>query len=118
MPRVSEQEYLANINEIVSLARQQGAGVIAIAAPYRDSITTPEAKLMASYRRVLRAEMERISFLEVTELTEAAYPSNQVWFGELIHPNHMGHRLMAAELLELLSAERLATGLTVPTLTP
>lgn len=59
MPRVSEQEYLANMNEIVSLARQQGAGVIAIAAPYRDSITTPEAKLMASYRRVLRAEMER-----------------------------------------------------------
>ena len=47
------------MNEIVSLARQQGAGVIAIAAPYRDSITTPEAKLMASYRRVLRAEMER-----------------------------------------------------------
>jgi len=59
VPRVSEQEYLANMNEIVSLARQQGAGVIAIAAPYRDSITTPEAKLMASYRRALRAEMER-----------------------------------------------------------
>lgn len=106
---------------IVSLARERGAGVIVIAAPYRDSVTNPpEAELMARYRKVLRAEMEQkgISFLEVTELTEAAYPSNQGWFGELIHPNHMGHRLMAAELLELLSAERLATGLTVPTLTP
>jgi hypothetical protein len=61
---------------------------------------------------------KRVSFLEVTELTEAAYPSNQGWFDELIHPNHMGHRLIAAELLELLSAERLTTGLTLPALTP
>ncbi len=121
MPRVSEQEYLDNMNEIVSLARERGAGVIVIASPYRDSVTNPpEAELMVRYRKVLRAEMEqkRISFLEVTELTEAAYPSNQGWFDELIHPNHMGHRLMAAELLELLSAERLTTGLNVPALTP
>ena len=121
VPRVSEQEYLDNMNEIVSLARERGAGVIVIAAPYRDRVTNPpEAELMARYRKVLRAEMEqkRIIFLEVTELTEAAYPSNQGWFDELIHPNHMGHRLMAAEVLELLSAQRLTTGLTVPTLTP
>jgi lysophospholipase L1-like esterase len=121
MPRVSEQEYLDNMNEIVSLARKRGAGVIVIAAPYRDGLTNPpEAELMARYRKLLRAQMKQkgISFLEVTELTEAAYPSNQGWFGELIHPNHMGHRLMAAELLELLSAEHLNTGLTVPALTP
>jgi len=121
VPRVSEQEYLENMSEIVRLARERGAGVIVIAAPYRDRVTNPpEAELMARYRRVLRAEMEqkRILFLEVTELTEAAYPSNQGWFDELIHPNHMGHRLMAAEVLELLSAQRLTTGLTVPTLTP
>ena len=109
------------MNEIVSLARERGAGVIVIAAPYRDSVTNPpEAELMVRYRRALRAEMKQrqIAFLEVTELTEAAYPSNLGWFDELIHPNHMGHRLMAAELLELLSAEHLTTGLTVPTLTP
>jgi lysophospholipase L1-like esterase len=119
--RVSEQEYLDNMNAIVSLARERQAGVIVIAAPYRDSVTNPpEAELMARYRRALRAEMKqkRILFLEVTELTEAGYPSNQGWFGELIHPNHMGHRLMAAELLELLSTGHLPTGLTVPTLTP
>jgi lysophospholipase L1-like esterase len=121
VPRVSEQEYLLNMNQIVSLARQRGAGVIVIGAPYRDNITNPpEAELMIRYRRALRAEMEqqRIAFLEITELTEVAYPSNLGWFGELIHPNHMGHRLMAAELLELLSTKQLNNGLIVPTLTP
>ena len=95
--------------------------MVVIAAPYRDRVTNPpEADLMIRYRSALRAEMQRkrIPFLEILELTETAHPSNEGWFGELIHPNHMGHRLMAAELLELLSAERLATGLTVPTLTP
>ncbi|MFN2512503.1 MAG: SGNH/GDSL hydrolase family protein [Pyrinomonadaceae bacterium] len=119
--RVSEQEYLDNLNEIVMLASEQGAKVIVIAAPYRDRVTNPpEAELMIHYRSALRAEMRRkqIPFLEILELTEPAHPSNVGWFGELIHPNHMGHRLMVAELLELLSAERLATGLTVPTLTP
>lgn len=120
-PRVSAQEYLDNLNEIISLARELEAGVVVIAAPYRDGVTNPpEADLMIRYRTALRAEMQRkqIPFLEILELTEAAYPSNEGWFGELIHPNHMGHRLMAAELLELLSAERLAPGLSVPTLTP
>lgn len=119
--RVSQQEYLDNMNEIVSLARERGVGVIVIAAPYRDSVTNPpEAELMVRYRKALGAEIKQrqIAFLEVTELTEAAYPSNQGWFGELIHPNHMGHRLMAAELLEQLSTARLTPGLTVPTLTP
>jgi lysophospholipase L1-like esterase len=121
VPRVSDQEYLNNMNTIVTLARERGAGVIVIAAPYRDSVTNPpEAELMIRYRKALRAEMERrqISFLEVTELTEVASPSNRGWFDELIHPNHMGHRLMAAELLELLSSRQLTTGLTIPALTP
>lgn len=120
-PRVSEQEYLDNMDEIVSLAREQKCRVIVIGAPYRDSVTNPpEAELMARYRNSLRTytKQKGILFLEVTELTEAAHPSNQGWFGELIHPNHMGHRLMAAELLELLSAERITDGLSIPTLTP
>jgi lysophospholipase L1-like esterase len=121
VPRVSEQEYIENMNEIVSLAHQRGAGVVVIAAPYRDSVTNPpEAELMVRYRKALRGVMERqgISFLEITELTEAAYPSNQGWFDELIHPNHMGHRLITSELLELLSTEHLTNGLTVPMLAP
>ena len=121
VPRVSEQEYLDNMNAIVNVALEKGAGVIVIAAPYRDNVTNPpEAKLMARYRQVLRAEMERkrISFLEITELTEAAHPSNLGWFGELIHPNHMGHRLMTAELLELLASDPVLKSVTVPRMTP
>lgn len=120
-PRVSEQEYLDNMNSIVSLARERGAGVIVVAAPYRDKVTNPpEAELMVRYRKALRAEMQRrrIAFLEITELTDAAYPSNEGWFGELIHPNHMGHRLMAAELLEIMSTQHFTNGLSVPKLTP
>lgn len=121
VPRVSEQEYLDNMNEIVSLARARGVGVIVVAAPYRDSVTNPpEAESMASYRRVLRTEMQRkrIPYLELLELTEAAHPSNQGWFDELIHPNHMGHRLMTAELLRLLAANPVLNGVTVPSMTP
>lgn len=56
-------------------------------------------------------------FLEVRELTDEAYPSNAGWFGELIHPNHMGHRLMTSELLKLMAANRMLNDLNVPTLT-
>jgi lysophospholipase L1-like esterase len=121
VPRVSELEFLDNINGMVRLARERGGRVIVIAAPYRDSVTNPtEAQLMGRYRNALGAEMKQkgVPFLEILELTEAAHPANQGWFDELIHPNHMGHRLIAAELLELLSAQRLTPRLTVPTLTP
>jgi lysophospholipase L1-like esterase len=121
VPRVTEQEYVNNMNEIVTLAHEHKAGLIVIAAPYRDRVTNPpEAGLMIRYRSALRAEMhqKRIPFLEIHELTEAAYPANQAWFGELIHPNHMGHRLMAAELLKLLTAEPMLSGVTIPRMMP
>lgn len=121
VPRVTEQEYVNNMNEIVRLTHERKAGLIVIAAPYRDRLTNPpEAGLMISYRSALRAEMQRkrIPFLEIRELTEAAHPANAGWFGELIHPNHMGHRLMTAELLKLLASEPMLNGLTVPRMTP
>ena len=52
------------------------------------------------------------------ELTEAAAPSNEGFFGELIHPNHMGHRLLASELLELLAKDKLLGDMKVPELVP
>lgn len=119
--RVSQQDYLANMLETTKLARAGGAKVVVIAAPYRDSFTNPgEARLMNSYRTALRTQVQalEVPFLEIRELTEAAYPSNEGWFGELIHPNHMGHRLMASELLKLIAREKLANGLVVPSLTP
>ena len=119
--RVSQPEYLENMLAIESLARQHGSAVIVIAAPYRDySREAPEADLMLQYRGALKSTMQQrgIPFLEVRELTEEAFPSNEGWFGERIHPNHMGHRLMASELLKLIGTKHLLADLSVPELVP
>src|SRR6185369_8640250 len=120
-PRVSQEEYLNNLFAIEELARQHGAAVIVMAAPYRDhSAEAPEADFMWQYRSALGNAMRQrqIAFLEIRELTEAAYPANEGWFGERIHPNHMGHRLIASELLNLISASRLLHDVNVPVLLP
>ena len=119
--RVSEQEYLSNFQEFIRLAKGKETAIIIIAAPYRDRTTNPpEAALMSRYRVSLRslAQQNQITFLEPLELTEAAYPSNEGWFGELIHPNHMGHRLIASELLKLFAANRMLSETNIPALTP
>jgi lysophospholipase L1-like esterase len=119
--RVSAQEYVTNIRSIVQLGRGRGIPVIAIAAPYRDNITNPpEAKLMANYREQLRTAMssDNVPFVEILELTEAAYPSNEGWFGELIHPNHMGHRLIASELLKLFTRNHIFSDLNITPMVP
>ena len=116
VPRVSEQEYVDNMTQIVKLARERGAGAIVIGAPYRDRVTNPtEAELMTRYRSALR---QTIHFLEIRELTESAHPANEGWFGELIHPNHMGHRLITAELCKLLQSNSLPHGVKVPQFIP
>lgn len=118
--RVSQKEYLNNMLEMTRLARDRGAKVIVIVAPYRDRTTNPpEAALMWSYRASLRSVMEqnKVPFLEIRELTEDA-PENQGWFGELIHPNHMGHRLIASELLKLIAINNALDNLNIPALTP
>lgn len=119
--RVSEQEYLHNFEEFIRIARANGTRIIILAAPYRDQTTNPpEAALMEKYRAALRslAQQNDVSFLDTLELTEAAYPSNEGWFGELIHPNHMGHRLIASELLKLLAARQMLGNTTIPELVP
>jgi lysophospholipase L1-like esterase len=119
--RVSQQEYVDNFNAIVRLAKDHGAGVIVIGAPYRDSVTNPtEAQLMTQYRAWLKSSMQQSQtpYLEILELTEAAGTVNQGFFGELIHPNHMGHRLMASEILKLMSQRHLLGDLKVPEFVP
>src|SRR6185295_19468193 len=121
VPRVSQKEYVNNFNAIVRLAKDHGAAVVVIGAPYRDSVTNPpEAQLMTQYRAWLKAEMQQnqTPYLEILELTEAAGSVNQGFFGELIHPNHMGHRLMASELLKLMDQQRLLKDLNVPVFVP
>ena len=121
VPRVSESEYTNNFAEIVKLARSRNAQVIVIGAPYRDSTTNPpEAQLMTSYRASLKSTMQQSQtpYLEILELTEAAGSVNQGFFGELIHPNHIGHRLMASELLKLMDQRHLLGDLKVPEFVP
>ena len=121
VPRVSESEYIDNFSEIVKLARSRNAQVIVIGAPYRDSTTNPpEARLMTSYRASLKSTMQqsRTPYLEILELTEAAGSVNQGFFGELIHPNHIGHRLMASELLKLMGQRHLLGDMNVPEFVP
>jgi lysophospholipase L1-like esterase len=121
VPRVSQKEYVDNFNAIVRLAKDHGAGVIVIGAPYRDSVTNPtEAQLMTQYRTWLKSEMQQSQtpYLEILELTEAAGTVNQGFFGELIHPNHIGHRVMASEILKLMSQRHLLGDLKVPEFVP
>jgi lysophospholipase L1-like esterase len=121
VPRVSGAEYLDNFLAIINLARSRRAGVIVVGAPYRDRVTNPpEAELMINYRAALRATMQskQIPFLEIPELTEAAYPANEGFFGELIHPNHMGHRLIASEMLKLMASNRVLGELNIPKFIP
>ncbi|HKY41458.1 MAG TPA: SGNH/GDSL hydrolase family protein [Pyrinomonadaceae bacterium] len=119
--RVEQMEYVENFNAIVNLARDRGAKVIVIGAPYRDSTTNPpEAQLMTQYRKALKSAMQQnqTPYLEILELTEAAGSVNEGWFGELIHPNHMGHRLMASELLKLMAQHHLLGDLHIPEFVP
>ena len=119
--RVSQQEYLNNMIAIQAMARLRGASVIVIAAPYRDNDpNAPEADLMLQYRVALGTAMRQrgVPFVELRELTPEAYPSNEGWFGERIHPNHMGHRLIASELLKIMSATHPLKDLKIPELVP
>jgi lysophospholipase L1-like esterase len=121
VPRVSESEYIDNFKGIVDLARDRRAAVIVIGAPYRDSVTNPpEAQLMMRYRSALKSAMQQSQtpYLEVLELTEAAGSVNEGFFGELIHPNHMGHRLLASELLKLMRERHLLGDMNVPEFVP
>lgn len=121
VPRVSDSEYVSNMEAIVKLARDHQAFVIVMGAPYRDSTTNPpEAELMTRYRNSLRASMQQrnVPFLEILELTEAAGSVNEGFFGELIHPNHMGHRLIAAEVLKLMKKNQMLGDLQAPDFQP
>lgn len=120
-PRVSEDEYIQNMMAIVELAQKNNARLIMIAAPYRDLVTNPpEGERVVRYRNSLKsaAQTLQIPFMEIFELTESAYPANEGWFGELIHPNHMGHRLLTSELLKLIRGNNLLDGMVIPELTP
>lgn len=117
VPRVPPQQYVRNILEMNELAKSRGARTLVIGPVYRDREANPqEGNLIAHYRESLRAAAQEdgIAYLEIPELTEANYPANMSLFGEAIHPNHMGHRLLATALLKFFAAHGMLGDLNVP----
>ena len=60
---------------------------------------------MTRYRATLheKADGKWIPALEIPELTEQSWPANKALFGERIHPNASGHRLIAERLAAFLA---------------
>jgi len=119
--RTSQDEYISNMTAIAQLARDRGAAVIVMAAPYRDQAAeAPEAPQMLRNRAALGEAMRQqgVPFLEIADLTESSFPKNNELFGERIHPNHMGHRMIATEMLKMIDSKQLLSGIKTSQQTP
>ena len=117
VPRVSSEDYVANLLKIADLAHAHGAKAVLIAPVYRDAHTNPpEAELIRQYRDALQgaAQARGAPYLRIEELTETSFPANDKLFGENIHPNSAGHEIMANELLQFLSAQGMLDSLKTP----
>jgi lysophospholipase L1-like esterase len=116
-PRTSQAEYVANFAAMEALCRAHGAAFAIILPVYRDPNTAgdypegpghpgdaEEAARIGAYRAALLKDAlaRKIPVIEVSELTETGWPANAEHFGERIHPNASGHRLMAERLIEKL----------------
>jgi lysophospholipase L1-like esterase len=115
--RVLGPEYVENVREIATLAQANGALPVVLAPVYRDPVTDPgEAQRIGEHRRLLRDATTgaRLPYLEIPQLTETAWPANGPLFGERIHPGDLGHRLMAAALLEFMATHGMLKDLHVP----
>ena len=117
-PRSSAEEYVENFVQMNATAKAQNAWFGVILPVYRDPNTPgdyPEGKAqpgdpeeaarVGSYRQQLQAAAIKHQFanLLIPELTQDGWPKNTDLFGERIHPNAAGHRLMAERLLEFLT---------------
>jgi lysophospholipase L1-like esterase len=119
--RVSREDFVDNELEMVRLAQSRGAAAVLVGPVYRDRVAhPPEGDVIGAYRDALRmaAAEAGVPYLEVHELTEDAYPGNARLFEEHIHPNHRGHRVLAAALLGFLRDRGLLENLAVPAIEP
>ena len=108
--RLDESEYVANLLAMARIAVQEGATPVIIGTVYRDAVTDPAAAArVRSYRAAvqLAAGRAHVDYLEIPQLTESGYPDNAALFGETIHPNAAGHRLMAQAILAYIEARGL-----------
>lgn len=106
--RVSSEDYIKNMMAISTLTKMHGAQTVVIGQVYRDSFSNPrQSKVIALNRQRLKnaCKKKEIAYIEIQELTEAYYPKNNHLFGELIHPNHIGHKMIAEKLFQFLYFE-------------
>jgi lysophospholipase L1-like esterase len=117
--RVPLEDYVDNFFQIAQLARDHGASVVIIGPVYRGFEDNPEeGARMTRQRDALRAAMQEagIPYLEIPELTEHNHANNLMLFGEPVHPNDPGHRLMEVRLLEFLARQGMLWDLSLPEL--
>jgi len=110
VPRTASLQYCQNFLAMAELVKKSGAQVTFIAPVYRDAETNKdEAARMATYRQDLveAARANGVPCLVVKELTEKNAPATQSLFGELIHPNAAGHKILCDRLLEFLGENAL-----------
>jgi len=115
--RVPIDDYVDNFLQMAKLAEDHGASFVVIGPVYRDSLQhPPEGERMTRQRDALREAMQQagIPYLEIPELTEHHHPENMMLFGELVHPNVQGHRLMERRLIELLARRQMLWDLAIP----
>jgi lysophospholipase L1-like esterase len=109
-PRVSREDYILNILSIKDMAKEYGSEILVLGPIIRDSVAVPAmTERLADYRTALSEAMSKTqtNYLEIEELTETEYPENNELFGELVHPNYLGHQLMAEKILELIKEQEL-----------
>jgi lysophospholipase L1-like esterase len=117
--RVPVEDYVDNFLQIARLAGAHGASVAVIGPVYRGFENNPvEGAHMTRQRDALRTAMREagIPYLEIPELTEHNHANNLMLFGEPVHPNAPGHRLMEVRLLEFLSRQEMLWDLSLPEL--
>ena len=74
----------------------------------------PSAReLLEQADALMRRNRSAVIDTEIPELTEDFHPENAALFGEHIHPNHRGHRLMAQRVLQIVAARGLLPGVRV-----
>ena len=103
-PRVTQEQFVANVRAMVDMARGHGAAVAVIAPVYRE--TNPAVAMDArigAYRRALASACGDwgVTFLEVPELTESMSTMNLSLFADHAHPNAAGQALLAERLFGL-----------------
>jgi lysophospholipase L1-like esterase len=120
VPRVSQDDYVANVLECARVARERGARVVVLAPLYGGS-PRPDTiqERIGAYRSALRAATRAagLPFFEAREFTEAGFPENRRLFPvEPIHPGELGHEVYAQALLRFLEEEGIlaSLGLTAP----